>query len=581
MTTDRRGFLKASAFGAAGAASLALVGCGDDSSSGNSSLSTLATATSAVGVTPTVVDPFAGVKKGGTYKNTITGDPPAIDPYANFSFQTKITAAYVYSRLFMYKTGPGIGPTDFQSTGDLVETVEHTPDGLKWTMHLRKGVKFHNVAPVNGRDVTSDDVKFSWGRATDPKNTNGPQFTTVVDKVEYPDASTLVFTLKAPSAAFQDLLSDPSLLVIMPVEAEGKFNPATQMIGSGPWMLDKYTPSVSLNFKKNPNWWVTGFPLMDAVQTSIIPEYATRLAQFQAGSTDLEGLTVSDVIDFKKNGSKTPILASPSINLSMVYFDGNDPNNPWAKDDRVRQAVSQSLDRDALTDLIYSVKALAAAGVQQNVKWNNSEPIGQPRWWLDPKSKDQGDSAQFFNYDPANAKKLLAAAGYPDGFSTTYQYTPVYGPPWTTPAEANISYFSAIGVKTTTDVQDYVSKYSTHTFAGDFKGMGFGPESSFSDPGSYPNRWFADNPLNHGRIKDPALAKLATQQAQELDPAKRKELLWEIQRQNAQHMYYVPHQAGAGNNWLAYQPAMHNVDVYRSVSYAAGTETIPYFWRDA
>src|SRR5205823_5599634 len=126
-------------------------------------------------------------------------------------------------------------------TGDLVETVEHTPDGLKWTMHLRKGVKFHNVAPVNGRDVTSDDVKFSWGRATDAKNTNGPQLNNVVDKVEYPDASTLIFTLKAPSAAFQDLLTDPSLLVIMPVEADGKFNPATQMIGSGPWMLDKYT----------------------------------------------------------------------------------------------------------------------------------------------------------------------------------------------------------------------------------------------------------------------------------------------------------------------------------------------------
>lgn len=139
---------------------------------------------------------------------------------------TKILASNVYSRLFMYKGGPGIDPGLARPTGDLVESYETTADGLKWTMKLRKGVKFHDVAPVNGREVTTDDVKFSWGRATETKNTNAPQLTSVVDSVAYPDASTIVFTLRAPSAAFLDILSDPSLLLVQPVEADGRFNPA-------------------------------------------------------------------------------------------------------------------------------------------------------------------------------------------------------------------------------------------------------------------------------------------------------------------------------------------------------------------
>ena len=73
------------------------------------------------------------------------------------------------------------------------------------------------------------------------------------------------------------------MLIIMPTEADGKFDPTKTMIGSGPWLFDGYTPSVSYKMKKNPDWYEKGFPLMDAVEVSIIPEYATRLAQLLAG----------------------------------------------------------------------------------------------------------------------------------------------------------------------------------------------------------------------------------------------------------------------------------------------------------
>ncbi|HEX6032361.1 MAG TPA: ABC transporter substrate-binding protein, partial [Tepidiformaceae bacterium] len=238
--SNRRRFLGGAAVTGVGAASLALVGCGDDDDDDVG----LATPTPGANASPTVADPFKDAKKGGTYKIDSTGDPPTLDPYGNLSFLTKGFAAAHYSRLYKYKTGPGIAPLSVRPTPDIVEGHEVTPDGLTWTMKLRAGLKFANVAPVNGRAVTTtEDVKFSWGRLTAETTQNRSQVS-FVDKVEFPDAQTIKWTLKTPNAAFLDTLADTNLLFIMPTESDGGFDPAQKAIGSGPWILDEYTPSV-------------------------------------------------------------------------------------------------------------------------------------------------------------------------------------------------------------------------------------------------------------------------------------------------------------------------------------------------
>ena len=579
--TSRRRFLQGAGATVAGSASLALVGCGGDSDEDDvSGLQGLATPTPGANPTAAPKDPFAGAKRGGTFRMTQVGDAPTIDPYGNFSYLGKMPATFAYSRLFMYKAGPGIKPADVRPTGDLVETFETSADGLKWTMKLRPNLKFHDVAPVNGRTLTTDDVKFSWGRATDLKNTNAAQFNTVVDKVEFPDASTIVFSLKAPSAAFTDLLADASLLHIQPVEADGRFNPAQQMIGTGPWIMTSYQPTVGWKFRKNPTWWNTGFPLMDEVVLSVVPEYANRIAQFQAGNTDQEGPNAETLIALRKGIKDLQVFGALSTSQSWIYLDP-DPASPWNKDERIRLAISMSIDRDALTDLAYEVNKLRAAGLDHPINYNSVIPAGHTRFWLDPKSAAQGESAKNFQYNVAEAKKLMSAAGFADGFSSTYQYTRVYGATFDTLSEANIPYLNAIGIKTTTEVQDYPSKYSTKTFVGDFKGIAFGPESAFPEAGGIPLRLFSENSFNHSRIKDPTLAKLAQDQARELNEAKRKEIMAEIQRENAKHMWYIPHQGGAGIGWVVYQPNMRNALDYRTTGYGFGTETIPYYWKDA
>lgn len=579
---SRRRFLGGAVATGAGAAGLALVGCGDDDDddNGGGGGSGIATPTPGVDATATPSDPFANAKRGGTYRVGWTGDPPTIDPYGNLAFLTKTFAAYVYSRLFRYNTGPGVKKADLQPVGDLAESAEASPDGLVWTIKLKPNVKFHNVAPVNGRAITTEDVKFSWGRATAETNTNRSQVA-FVDKVEYPDQSTVKFTLKAPNAAFLDVLADANIFWIMPTESDGGFDPGKAAVGSGPWILDAYQPSQSFKFKKNPEWHFNGFPLMDAVEGFIIPEYANRLSQFRAGNLELEGVTSEDIVGLKKDMADIQLYGEVSQLLSFVYFDP-DPASPWAKDPRVKQAVSMAIDRDGILDLGYNVKKLKAEGLDVSERWNNLIPAGMERFWLDPRSAAQGESKKYFEYNVAEAKKLLEAAGFPNGFEAVYQYTANrYGAAFNAIAEAHIAFLNDLGIKTTTDVQDYSSKYSTQTLAGNFKGIAFGYETPFPEGGSYPNRMFTDNPLNHSRIKDPELTDLAARQQRELDPAKRKELFYEIQRKNAEKMHYIPSNAGAGTGWLAYQGYVKNIEIQTVPgAYSDPTEELPYFWLD-
>src|SRR5205823_2849928 len=135
-----------------------------------------------------------------------------------------------------------------------------------------------------------------------------------------------------------DLLADANLLWVMPTESESGFNPAKTMIGSGPWLFESYTPSVSFKFKKNPNWfWKSGFPLMDAINIPIIPEYATRLAQFQAGGIDYFAPNSADLVALKANNKDTQLASEVPQVITLFYFD-NEATSPW-RDPRVRQAI--------------------------------------------------------------------------------------------------------------------------------------------------------------------------------------------------------------------------------------------------
>jgi peptide/nickel transport system substrate-binding protein len=574
---SRRSVLLSGAGGSV-ALALALAGCSgdDDTKTGNLDVKTQPAGNA---VPSSTTDPFAGVKRGGAIATSITSDPPTLDPYINPATNTKLFAAHVYSRLYKYKTGPGKAAADAELVGDLAKSSEVSPDGLEWVIKLRPNATFHNVDPVNGRKVTSDDVKFSWGRATGPKAINAASLSFITN-VQYPDAETVKFTLKEPNAAFLDVLADMNLLWIQPTEADGKFNTALTAVGSGPWVFDHYTPSQEIAFNRNPKWHDDGFPLLDSAKIIVIPSYPNILAQFQSGGIDLFGPNADDLLNLRSQSADTQLLSDIGVSSYQFYFDKKTPDAPW-RDERVRQAMSMALDRNGLFDLAYNVSRLKDKGLDVPVRFNNIIPAGFPKAWLDPVGTEAGDTAKFFTYNLAEAKKLLAAAGYADGFSTTYQYTGNgYGALHNTIAEASQGMLTALGIKSTIDVQDYNSKYYSQTYRGNFSGIAFGPESSFNDPGSYPLRLFTTNTLNKGTDTDEQLSNMAFAQQREMDPDKRRQLLHDIQKYHASKLYVVPSALGGGPTWTAVRPDVKNAVNFRPrVSYGYGAEATPYYWK--
>src|SRR5262249_23995044 len=150
-----------------------------------------------------------------------------------------------------------------------------------------------------------------------------------------------------------------------------------QVVGTGPWIVDKIDPSV-VEFRRNPDWHLgPDRPYMDRVQQYVIPEYATVLTQFLSGNLDyMSGVSTADVGRVQQNVKGVQFKVIPggsSTPLTVLSFSTKDSKAPWT-DPRVRHALSMGVDRDALTEAAYSVKGLSSAGINVSTGWNNFVP---------------------------------------------------------------------------------------------------------------------------------------------------------------------------------------------------------------
>ncbi len=593
---SRRTALRGAGLGIAGLTGAALIGCGGDDDDTVAPVATQAPAATAAAAAatataaPTQEAKDEGPQSGGTLTLIRVGDPPSIDPYGNHSYLTKRVAVRAYSRLLMRISKPGIPGAATLPGPDLAESVE-TTDGMTFVVKLNPKAKFANIAPVNGRQLTTADVKFSWERLTAPDSTNAPLVAHITG-FEVVDDATLRFTHDKVNAVFQENLADANLLWVMPTESDGGFNPETEMIGSGPWVNTRFTPDVTMEWKKNTDWHLgPERPYIDELREPVIPEYANQLAQLQAGNLDVLGIVSDDVLGLKDDSKYAHwnwITNDPGSTLNFMGYSHidalqGDPQTeqPW-KDERVRQATSMALDRAAKMDFEYNVDAFKAAGLNPSEAWHNFIPVGQARWWLDPTSTDQGSSAKFFQFDPAEAKKLLDAAGVGDGFDVTFIYNSNrYGGRFGDVQEVNIAFLEAIGIRPQVEIQDYSSQYINFTRKGEYDGLVSAWQTPFPEAGSYPvNVLSPENPRNTGRVDNPELWELAQAQQQELDFEARREMMFEIQRRSDEKMYYIPMTYGGGAGFTAAQPWVKNYGVYRTQGYGALAETYQYFWID-
>ena len=540
---SRRAALRGGVIGGAGLAAAALIGCGDDD---EEEPAATPVATPPPTATPTATAEVAAAPAlegipGGTFRRQISGTPETLDPHRTQSSTTKTSSQQIHSFLFKQIASTFENAPNSEMTGDLVDSWEFTPDGLNLNLSLRTDTMFH---PPVSRAVDSQDVSFSidrfLGRAGHEPAPNAVQLD-FIETVGTPDPGTVVLGFDRVFARALWRLADTFNLPVLPTETGVDYDPTQRMVGSGAWMWDELKDGVSWKVQRHPEWHNAPLPYFDGIE-DIVLERAQTLTQFQAGNIDYGGTIGPDAIpgllsDFPDG------RIEPRKSLGWGYISRGEPRDGSAAwdDERVRHAMSLALDRAQMVEAVYNVSGLEAVGldVSSLVSWHNIMPAGYAGQSIDPRT--DAVTGKWIQYNVAEAKKLMDAAGQGDGFSVPYHYTTIYGTAWTLEAEIIPSFMREIGIDFQTTVDDYASVYTPKTFRGDFEGVAFQLQA-FPDHGDYLSEMYRPGAgRNHSKVEDPVIIDAVLDINSTIDVQERNEKLMNIQRDLLiEPMWYVP-----------------------------------------
>lgn len=585
----RRRFVVSASGGLAGIAFIAACG-GDDSPTPTGATGGVPTggATGATGGTGAgsllamPEDTTASAVTGGVLTTARNAD---ITTFDGQNSSRTFPASVLFSRLL--RVTPGyMEPARFDFTGDLIDSWEFSPDRLSLTMKLRE-TSWHDVAPVNGRRVDAEDIQVGWERWEAKGVARGNFAASVnpdapIESITATDEQTVVVRLNRPVSSVLGLLAtNAGGMYMTPKEADHGYDPAQVAIGSGPYALKDYTPSVDVALARNPGHYDADRVYIEESREVIMPEYAAGMAQFRAGAILAFGLTQEDVLPTKRDLSQLNLYAEePPFQFGILKF-GYDPSfdTPF-RDKRLRQAVALSIDRELWLEVFHNVGAFEAAGIPlesylHSAVQANTGGIyaGRDDYWLPPDSDSFGPTSRYFQFDLDEAHRLVEAAGYPDGVDTSASVGTFSG--HTREVEVLVNFASEAGIRLNLTVYENTTEFRER-FAdvpGTFDGVAFRlrqaggifdpVEVAYQEyvphPGpSYPG-FFADG-LNY-MDGDPEYTRILEAAREEFDIDQRRELMYEFQRLEAENQY-MPAFPGTAQLLRLYWPALRNVNVF-------------------
>jgi ABC-type transport system substrate-binding protein len=594
---SRRRVLRLGAGGGAALAALSIIGCGgddDDSPSGSTggSAATGSAGTGSTGATggtgttgPSTsgllserVDTTANAVQGGEFIGVVSSDVTSFDSGTGQSNDVA-HALRGYSRLLRHKAIKYPAPIVKEVEADAATEWEISPDGLTYTFKLRPGFKFDPRPPTNGRVMNAGDVQFSIQRFLADSRNRGDLSNEVdpnapIVSSNAVDDNTIQIKLAFPYAPFLKMMAYFRYISVMPVEAESGFDVRQTMRGTGTWRLADHQPDVRTVYERNDDWYDSSKVFFDKVTYQVIPENATRLAQFRAGATSYDpSLPQQDLLDLKSDQPELQMLADELFGQGGQWLRfGYLPGSVFL-DERVRQAVSMLLDRQLYIDTFGNVEQFANAGLEVPTRWNSSFYSGYDEW-IDPQDESAfGQHAKWFRYDPAEAKKLLEAAGHSGTIETILAYP--------------VNHYDATFDRKLAAMQGmleadenflfepYTNQYSgdggwsqTHTNGdGQWEGIASARTSARTDIDQFLFEWFhsesrrSDFTLANGSA-DTFLDDLLAKQRGESDPQARAALLKEIQQYTASKMYKI-WEPGEALGFSLAQQWIGNWGVYR------------------
>jgi peptide/nickel transport system substrate-binding protein len=393
----------------------------------------------------------------------------------------------------------------------LAESWQVSPDGRVYDFTLRKGVKFHNGDPL-----TSEDVKFTFERY---KGAQAKALKERVAAVETPDALHVRFRLKNPWPDFMTFYTAASgagwIVPKKYVEKVGDDGFKKAPIGAGPYKFVSFSPGIELVMEAFDGYW-RKTPSVKRLVFKVIGDEATRLAALKRGEIDIvysiRGELAEELQRTPGLTLKPTVIQSPQW-VSML--DQWDPKSPW-HDRRVRLAANLAIDRKAINDAI----ALGHSRLTYSVI-----PSTFDYYWQPPA----------YTYDPVQAKKLLAEAGYPNGFDAGEYYLDIS---YANVQEAVANYFQQVGIKTKLRPVERASHWANYQDK-KYKNLAYTASGAFGNAATRLETFV----VNGGAFvygSYPEIDSLFKDQAAEMDRKRREALLHKIQQIVHEKTMFIP-----------------------------------------
>jgi peptide/nickel transport system substrate-binding protein len=447
---------------------------------------------------------------------SMAADPTGLDPEAVENNTSGFVMATVYDTLTAYKPG------SVEIAPGLAQSWDITEDGLTYTFHLRKGVKFHDGTPFNAktylqtldRQLNKNDPNYIYN--TGPVESYIDFTFESLDSYRAVDDDTVQFKMKKPSAA---LLASLAMVwngvVSYPAAAKYGKDIRNHPVGTGPFIFKEWRQRDQVALDANPDYW-KGRPKVDHLVFKEYPDAQAALLALKRGEVHIMGDVATSVISSIRSDPSLTLLTQPGLTVSGMAM----PNDvPPFNDKRVRQALNYAVDKDAINKALY-----------QGMATTLISPLPESQWGYDKSTKG-------FPYDVAKAQQLLKEAGVQPGLKVellAYSTPRGYNPAGPDLAVALQGYLRKVGIDAEVRKLD-MGAFLAQVRSGKYPGLFLtGWSGDNGDPDNFVGALFNSKGMpisDTSHYKNPEVDKMMDEAAAVSDPAKRLAMYKIIQQQ--------------------------------------------------
>ena len=454
---------------------------------------------------------------GGTLRAGLIAPVESLDPISPLNSGGLPVARAVFDALFVYDENGATVP-------ELAKSIETADNGKTWTLKLPADVKFSDGTPFNSEAVKKHverlgSEKSQSRSAADARN---------VERMETPDATTLVLTLKNATMRFPKFftygITGIGALVPSPTAVE-KYGAGfgQKIVGAGPFMLDSFQGGGEIKLKKNPNYRVSGKPHLDALTFVTATDTQSRLAAAIAGDLDLASTqAANDLVEAKEAGLVS--LEQPTTTYYDLLF--NLDKEPFS-DVRFREAVIRAIDLDGLNKAVFD-------GLQT------------PMTGMLPKSNPYYVDTDWPSYDPEKAKALVQEYVADTGNKAEFKLTTTSPPEFQKQAQVMQQMLADAGITMSINVSDQPTMV-TEAFAGKFDSQHRFTGIAAETDQTLTTDYLSTSPVNNTQGSDPKVDELLLSLNSDYSQEHRTQVYTDLQKQFRQWLPIVPliqHQNG-------------------------------------